>query len=165
VVTDHANLAYWKEPRDLNRRTARWHGFLQDYWFDIQLTPGKRNTAADFLSRHPKADRGETDNRQVTIFPPSRFVDSRFVIPLDIRGEAPMSHQVPAPLPQASHLRVFDIDSIYGTLDEEVAALQHEYRPLMKDWESRYGITTVSLLKPHSERLQVGGRMGSWLSP
>ena len=37
VVTDHANLAYWKEPRDLNRRTARWHGFLQDYWFDIQL--------------------------------------------------------------------------------------------------------------------------------
>jgi len=46
-----------------------------------------------------------------------------------------MSHQVPPPLPQASHLRVFDIDSIYGTLDEEVAALQREYRPLMKDWE------------------------------
>jgi len=23
VVTDHANLAYWKESRDLNRRTAR----------------------------------------------------------------------------------------------------------------------------------------------
>src|SRR5712671_2641374 len=26
VVTNHANLAYWKEPRDLNQRTARWHG-------------------------------------------------------------------------------------------------------------------------------------------
>jgi RNase H-like domain found in reverse transcriptase len=23
VVTDHANLTFWKEPRDLNRRTAR----------------------------------------------------------------------------------------------------------------------------------------------
>jgi len=55
---------------------------------------------------------------------------------------------MPPPLPQASHLRVFDIDSIYGTLDEEVAALQREYRPLMKDWEGRYGTTTVSLLKP-----------------
>jgi len=148
VVTDHANLAYWKEPRDLNRRTARWHGFLQDYWFDIQLTPGKRNMVADFLSRHPKADRGESDNRQVTIFPSAKFVNSHFIVPPDVRGEAPMSHHVPPPLPQASHLRVFDIDSIYGTLDEEVAALQREYRPLKKDWEKQYGVTTVSLLKP-----------------
>jgi len=147
VVTDHANLAYWKEPRDLNRRTARWHGFLQDYWFDIQLTPGKRNTAADFLSRHPKVDKGESDNHQVTIFPASKFVDSHFIIPPDVQGEAPMSHQVPPPLPQPSHLRVFDIDSIYGSLDDEVTALQWEYRPLMKDWEKQHGVTTHSLLK------------------
>jgi len=59
-----------------------------------------------------------------------------------------MTHQVPPPLPQPSHLRVFDIDSIYGSLDEEVAALQREYRPLMKDWEEKYRITTRSLLKP-----------------
>jgi len=88
VVTDHANLAYWKEPRDLNRRTARWHGFLQDYWFHIQLTPGKCNTAADFLSRHPQADKGATDNHHVTVLPPSKFVDSSFIIPPDVRGEA-----------------------------------------------------------------------------
>src|SRR5712671_1998107 len=165
VVTDHANLAYWKEPRDLNRRTARWHGFLQDYWFDIQLTPGKRNTAADFLSRHPKADRGKTDNRQVTIFPPSKFVDSHFVIPLDIRGEVPMSHQVPPPLPRPSHLRVFDIDSIYGSLDEEVAALQREYRPLMKDWEKRYAITTISLLKPPQAEISGWRKEGKLVVP
>ena len=35
-----------------------------------------------------------------------------------------MTHLVPAPLPLPSHLRVFDLDSIYGTLDKEVAALQ-----------------------------------------
>jgi RNase H-like domain found in reverse transcriptase len=29
VVTDHANLAYWKEPKDLSRRMARWHVLLQ----------------------------------------------------------------------------------------------------------------------------------------
>jgi len=104
VVTDHANLAYWKEPRDLNHRTARWHGFLQDYWFDIQLTPGKRNMAADFLSRPPQVDKGEHDNRQVIILPSSKFIDSQFIIPSDVRGEAPMTHLVPAPLPLPSHL-------------------------------------------------------------
>jgi len=81
---DHANLAYWKEPQDLNHCTARWHGFLQDYWFDIQLTPGKRNTAADFLSRHPQANKGEHNNRQVIVLPLSKFVDTQFIIPLDV---------------------------------------------------------------------------------
>jgi len=93
------------------------------YWFDIQPTPGNEMRRLTSLSRHPKADRGESDNRRITIFPPAKFVDSHFVIPLEIRGEAPTVHQVPPPLPQASHLQVFDIDSIYGTLDEEVAAL------------------------------------------
>jgi len=59
-----------------------------------------------------------------------------------------MTHLVPAPLPQPSHLRVFDIDSIYSSLDNEVTALQQEYRPLMKEWEKQYRITTISLLRP-----------------
>ena len=84
----------------------------------------------------------------MTILPPSKFVDTQYIIPPDIRGEAPMTHLIPAPLPQPSHLRVFDIDSIYGSLDDEVAALQREYRPLMKEWEKQYEITTISLLKP-----------------
>ena len=29
IMTDHANLQYWKSPRNLNRRTARWHADLQ----------------------------------------------------------------------------------------------------------------------------------------
>jgi len=59
-----------------------------------------------------------------------------------------MTHLIPAPLPQPAHLQVFDIDSIYGYLDEEIAALQREYHPLMKEWEKQYGITTISLLRP-----------------
>jgi hypothetical protein len=39
IVTDHANLLYWKAARKLNRRTARWHAELQDYHFTIQHTP------------------------------------------------------------------------------------------------------------------------------
>jgi hypothetical protein len=28
ILTDHANLQYWKAPKNLNRRTARWHADL-----------------------------------------------------------------------------------------------------------------------------------------
>jgi len=58
-----------------------------------------------------------------------------------------MSHFVPAPLPKPAHLRVFDIDSIYGDLDEEVVVTQRQHRALMKDWEAKYNTTTTSLLK------------------
>src|ERR1700747_242084 len=68
IVTDHTNLAHWKEPQDLNRRMARWHGFLQNYWFNIQLTPGKSNADADFLSHPPNADQGARDNQKGVIF-------------------------------------------------------------------------------------------------
>ena len=37
ILTDHANLQYWKAPRDLNRRTARWHADLQEYDYQIKL--------------------------------------------------------------------------------------------------------------------------------
>ena len=33
IQTDHTNLQYWKSPRNLNQRTARWHADLQDYDF------------------------------------------------------------------------------------------------------------------------------------
>jgi hypothetical protein len=47
IYTDHANLLYWKSPRKLNRRTARWHEELQDYNFVLEHVPGKNHTAAD----------------------------------------------------------------------------------------------------------------------
>src|SRR5579863_8669558 len=50
IMTDHANLQYWKAPKNLNRRTARWHADLQEYDFDILYIPGKTNGLADALS-------------------------------------------------------------------------------------------------------------------
>ena len=63
ILTDHTNLQYWKAPRNLNRRTARWHADLQEYDFKIQHIPGKANTPADALSRPPDADQGKDDNQ------------------------------------------------------------------------------------------------------
>ncbi len=51
IKMDHENLMYWKAPRKLTGRTARWHKKLQDYNFKIVHISGKTNTPADALSR------------------------------------------------------------------------------------------------------------------
>ena len=70
ICTDHANLQYWKSPRNLNCCTARWHVDLQEYDYILEYIPGKINTAADALSRPPRKDHGEEDNKDITIIPP-----------------------------------------------------------------------------------------------
>ena len=53
ILTNHANLQYWKSPRNLNWRTACWHADLQEYNYKIQHIPGKDNIPADALSWPP----------------------------------------------------------------------------------------------------------------
>jgi len=124
LITDHANLTFWKHPRKVNRRVARWFAELQDYWFEIKHVPGKTHTAADFLSRPFIEDKGEKDNEDVTVLPPKLFVN-----------DEPM-------------IRVFDIDSIFGELDEAVADAQEQHWSLMKEWQKEYDATTISSLRP-----------------
>jgi hypothetical protein len=50
IITDHANLQYWKSLKNLNCQTTRWHADLQEYDFDILYIPGKTNVALDALS-------------------------------------------------------------------------------------------------------------------
>jgi len=80
LVTDHANLTFWKHPRKVNRRVARWFAKLQDYWFEIKHIPGKTHTAADFLSRPFINDRGENDNKDVIVLPPKLFINDNTAI-------------------------------------------------------------------------------------
>ena len=57
IEMDHKNLTYWKEPKKLTGRTARWHEKLQDYNFKIIHIAGKSNGPADALSRmHQKGE-------------------------------------------------------------------------------------------------------------
>ena len=72
-MTDHANLQYWKSPRNLNRRTACWHIDLQEYDYEILYIPGKTNILPDALFRLPGADKGETDNQGIELLDPKRF--------------------------------------------------------------------------------------------
>jgi len=122
LITDHANLTFWKHPRKVNRHVTRWFAELQDYWFEIKHVPGKTHTAADFLSRPFVDDKGKQDNEDVVVLPPELFVKTA--------------------------IRVFDIDSIFGELDEEIANAQDQHLPLMKTWQREYSTTTTSTLHP-----------------
>ena len=44
--------------------------------------------------------------------------------------------------------RVFDIDSIFGELDEAIVNAQDQYLPTMKAWQREYNTTTTSTLRP-----------------
>ena len=74
ILTDHANLTFWKNPRKVNRRVARWFATLQDYNLLIKHVPGKLHAAPDMLSRPPGTDKGKLDNQDVTLLPPDSFI-------------------------------------------------------------------------------------------
>ncbi len=74
IETDHKNLTYWKSPRKLTGRTARWHEKLQDYNFRILHIPGKNNTLADVLS-WPSNKEWEVGERQLLLLPKEAFLN------------------------------------------------------------------------------------------
>ncbi len=73
VHMDHANLLFWKNLGDHNRRVVRWHSDLMDYDFQLVHISGKKNRHADALSRCPDYSQGEDDNKQLVVLPPKFF--------------------------------------------------------------------------------------------
>ena len=73
VHTDHANLLYWKNPGEHNRRVARWHTELMEYDFQLVHILGKKSGHTDALSRCPDHDTGEEDNKKLVVLPEQLF--------------------------------------------------------------------------------------------
>ncbi len=76
ILTDHANLLYYKTPKKLNHQTARWHADLQEYNFVIKHVPGKINTLADELSRPANVNQGQDNNKNQTLLKPELFINT-----------------------------------------------------------------------------------------
>ena len=107
ILTDHANLTFWKIPRKVNRRVARWFATLQDYNLVFKHVPGKLHAAPDMLLRPPGADHGEDDNQNVTLIPPESFIRV-------MRDDSPQRMR----------------------LEDKIAQAQQEHLPLMKEWQT-----------------------------
>ena len=82
ILTDHANLQYWKAPQKLNHHMAWWHANLQEYDFIIKHIPGKINTPADKLSCPPNSDQGKNNNQDQTLLEPKIFVNTTHLLTL-----------------------------------------------------------------------------------
>ena len=53
VRTDHNNLRFFLEQKQLQERQQKWISKIQAYEFDIEYVKGKNNVVADALSRRP----------------------------------------------------------------------------------------------------------------
>jgi RNase H-like domain found in reverse transcriptase/Integrase zinc binding domain/Reverse transcriptase (RNA-dependent DNA polymerase) len=84
VVTDHANLQYYRQPQKINRCVARYLGDLAKYNFKMVHKPGKLNRA-DHLSRRPDYDEGKEDNKEVQVLQDAMFANA--VVSLDLEQE------------------------------------------------------------------------------
>ena len=62
ICTDHANLQYWKSPRNLNHHTARWHADLQEYDYILEYILEKPTLLQMLCKDHP----GKTMERMTT---------------------------------------------------------------------------------------------------
>jgi hypothetical protein len=74
IEMDHKNLTYWKEPKKLTGRTARWHEKLQDYNFKIVHITGKSNGPVDALSRMHQKDEKE-EPKLTPLLPADAFLN------------------------------------------------------------------------------------------
>lgn len=73
IFSDHQNLGYFREPQKLNRRQARWFQELQDYNYTLHHKPGSMMGKPDAITRRPDLNRGESDNKNVTLLKAEHF--------------------------------------------------------------------------------------------
>uniref|UniRef100_A0A8C6MC31 Gypsy retrotransposon integrase-like protein 1 n=1 Tax=Nothobranchius furzeri TaxID=105023 RepID=A0A8C6MC31_NOTFU len=71
IWTDHKNLVYLKEAKQLNPRHYRWTLFFSRFNFQISYRPGPKNVKPNALSRHYAPD---TDAEPATILPPNCII-------------------------------------------------------------------------------------------
>ncbi len=82
ILTNHTNLQYYRHPQKINRRVARYIGFLEDFNYQLKHIPRAKNHA-NALLRRPDYDDGMADNDQVTALPNTVFAQVLATTTLD----------------------------------------------------------------------------------
>jgi hypothetical protein len=92
ILSDHKNLTYYREAKNLNRRQARWSLYLSE--FDVKLvhTPGSKMIQSDALSRRPDLCPDEdNDNEDIIMLPDDMFLN---LIDMDLQRKITMSEDL-----------------------------------------------------------------------
>ena len=97
VLTDHNNLAYFREPQQITGQQARWMETLAEFDFVLHHVPGPSNTVADLLSRRPDLNEGVNPlNEDVIILPEPLFVKTTLLTSEDdMRNAVYECHNTP----------------------------------------------------------------------
>jgi hypothetical protein len=82
VLTDHANLQYYRHPQKINQQVARYINFMEDFHYQLKHIPGVHN-CTDALSQRPDHNDGSDNNKQVVAFPENVFVRTISMVTLD----------------------------------------------------------------------------------
>ena len=128
ILTNHANLTYWKPLRKLDWRHAWWHADLEEYNFKMVHIPGNTNGPADTLSWPPGTDKGKNDNQDIVMIPPHQI---RMAIMLESPSEQFLQNILKEAHdhPTASHLG----------WDETIRKIKELYQwPKMNQWVTDY---------------------------
>jgi hypothetical protein len=75
ILSDHKNLTYFKDPRKLNPRQARWIPELEEFNFKLEHVPGTKMALADALSRRPDHGSDEDDEEETVLLPENLFTN------------------------------------------------------------------------------------------
>jgi len=130
VHTDHKNLLYWRDPRQLTARQSRWQLKLSEYDLQLQHIAGRDLVAPNALSRWVDHAPDDEPSKLQYIFPPSFFVDE----------ELPPIHIIMPGLHDRLHL-TSEVDSVVQTA---VDTLTNSSLSLMQralsDWKWEDGL-------------------------
>ena len=97
VLTDHNNLAYFREPHRITGRQARWMETLTEFDFVLRHVPGPSNTVADLLSCRPNLNEGVNPlNEDIIVLPEPLFVKTTLLTSEDdMRNAVHECHDTP----------------------------------------------------------------------
>ena len=74
IYTDHKNLTYFRSPKHLNRRQARWQLTLSEFNYKLEHHPGTRIVQADAMTRAAIPPDAKDDNAEEILLPDDKFV-------------------------------------------------------------------------------------------
>jgi len=130
VYTDHANLRYYRDPRKIGPRVARYLPEREQYNMILEYKPGASNRA-DGLSRREDHDDGSNpENEDVTVWPSKYFCDHHTSIrSTSMDGSHPGNGW---PDGENENIQVMDWDMLESNLDSKIKLAQYQDQKKLK---------------------------------